>query len=147
MSTIKKQNSTTLTLTNSKYDGIQFSSTKYYQGREKAIYGPPYSITIGIPANDTNNTEREVIEQKTFINLYSQMFITDEDIFSSSRFLAIMINSSNKTDLLAYNEAHLKVLIELNKKSKVIKTHNNVLYYIQAYFNKLKFQHKHYHRL
>lgn len=97
MSTIKKQNSTTLTLTNSKYDGIQFSSTKYYQGREKAIYGPPYSLTIGIPANDTNNKEREVIEQKTLINLYSERFITDEDILSSSRFLAIMINSSNKT--------------------------------------------------
>ena len=99
---------------------VKFSSTKYQQGRNTAIYGPPYNVTIGIPScSSLGSAILDLKEQETFLCLIEKKEIVLGDIIGSSHFLTTMINGGAKVETLAWNEAHLKLMLSKNKKCKV----------------------------
>ena len=103
------------------HDLIEFTATKFCQGRNKAIYGPPYHITIGVPLQKTPSTTTTEVElQNAFLKLVATERIVASDMFGSSTHLATMLNGGARVENLAWNEAHFKLILSFNKKSKVI---------------------------
>ena len=103
---------------------MSWDATKFYQGRKEALYGPPYTITIGIPLNSSMySTSDAVAEQNLFLNLMEEKAVSITDLVGSSKCLAVMINDGSKVESLAWNAAHLKLLKMQNKKTKVISIH------------------------
>lgn len=101
-------------------DQVFFTSTKYYQGRDKAKFGPPYTLTLGIPMNGTlSTTSKEVKDQNQFLKLVAAQSVSYEDLLGSSNYFATMINGGSKVEALAWNNAHLKLLRAQNKHTKV----------------------------
>lgn len=116
----KEENTSTIVLINDEKQKINFSAHKYSQGREKNLYGSPYTITVGIPLHEDNSTTvRQVKDQKNLIQLYKNKYIHPNDIFSSANFLIVMLNHGSKSDYLAWNKGHHKVLLEGDKYSQV----------------------------
>lgn len=102
-------------------DQVFFTATKFYQGRSEPKFGPPYSLTVGIPMNGTlSTTTKEVKDQNQFIKLFETGSISFEDMLGSSNFFAAMINGGSKVEALAWNIGHLKLLRAQNKHTKVI---------------------------
>ena len=101
-------------------DKVFLSSTKYNQGRKEAVFGPPYTLTVGIPMTSTSSTTRKEFKDQTkFIKLMFEKIIHPRDLLGSSKYLAAMINGGSKVESLAWNAAHLKLLQAQNKNTKV----------------------------
>lgn len=118
----KESNTASITLINGKNQKILFTSTKFYQGKDNYLYGPPYTITVGIPKHEDNGTTTDqVIAQRTLIDMIRGRYISPEDLFGSAKFLSVMLNHGSKNTILAWNEAHRKLLLALDIKSKVFR--------------------------
>lgn len=116
----KEDSTTSIHLINDPSQPVTFVSTKFPQGRNKTLYGPPYTVTIGVPAISHEGTTKEKIQdQRLFLDLADSDDILPSDLFGSSKFLAIMINGGAKVESLAWNQAHLTFLLAKNSKSKV----------------------------
>ena len=77
-------------------------------------------MTIGIPScSSLGSAILDLKEQETFLCLIEKKEIVLEDIIGSSHFLTTMINGGSKVETLAWNEAHLKLMLSKNKKCKV----------------------------
>ena len=91
-----------LKLIRNKNDQVFFTSTKYYQGRDNAKLGPPYTLSLGIPMNGTlSTTTKEFKDQNQFIKLVEAQSFTYEDLLGSSKYFAAMINGGSKVEALA----------------------------------------------
>lgn len=111
---------TSIHLVNDVNQLVRFSSTKFQQGRNTALYGPPYNVTIGIPScSSLGSAILDLKEQESFLLLIEKKDIVLGDIFGSSQFLTTMINGGSKIETLAWNQAHLKFMLSKNKKCKV----------------------------
>ena len=116
----KEDSTLSINLINDPNQGVTFVSTKFPQGRSKMLYGPPYTVTIGIPISSHEGTTKgKIQDQKLFLDLVRSNDIISSDIFGSSKFLAVMINGGAKVENLAWNEGHMIFLLAKNSKSKV----------------------------
>lgn len=119
---------TSLKLINDMDDRVLLSSTRYNQGRKEAVFGPPYTITVGIPmTSPLSSTRKEFKDQNKFIKLVHEKVIHSRDLVGSSKYLAAMINGGSKVESLAWNAGHLKLLQAQNKNTKVSRTHEALM--------------------
>ena len=117
----KDGDTTSLQLINDINDRVLLTSTKYNQGRKDAVFGPPYTVTVGIPmTSSTSTTRKEFIDQNKFLKLIYEKVILPVDLMGSTKYLAAMINGGSKVESLAWNAAHLKLLQAQNRNTKVI---------------------------
>ena len=66
----KEDSTSSITLINDRNQGVTFVSTKFPQGRSKMLYGPPYTITIGIPIiSHEGTTKGKIQDQMLFLDL------------------------------------------------------------------------------
>lgn len=118
----KESSTSTITLIKDENQLIRFNAQKYFQGKDNNLYGSPYTITVGIPVHENNSTTaKQVEQQKNLIRLHANRDITPNDIFSSANFLTVMLNHGSKGEYLAWNEGHRKLLLSLDKNSKVVR--------------------------
>lgn len=117
----KEETSASIILINHHQQKVHFEAKRYFQGKDKYLYGPPYTITVGIPKHDDkSSTSEQVALQQNFINLFASDKLSASHLFGSAKYLSIMLNHGTKNNILAWNEAHQTLLVSMNKNSKVL---------------------------